>query len=794
MLHNGTFRLYFGTLIFLGLLGAEIRGQENAIYTVYQDYFQSDRKTVHLHLNKTVFTKGEPIWFATYVYNQTKNAVSQESEYVYVDLLNTAGEVIDSKTVLYAPDAGHNNFFLDGTLEAGPYFLQAYTAAMPYFEEDDSSVYPIKVVDLNTGFNPVHQEENGYKSDSVNVSLKIEGNQLIENVFGTCAVRLWTNKGNPFIPDSVGLFKGSGQKIRDIAIDALGIGVFSLVPSKRETLEIKVFYGASRTSLAIPKPVTHGYSISVDKNPNKKQVNIGIHTNGYTPHRRDSLVLLLHKDGNMVPFPLKNPSRANNQVILPYDIIYPGINGLTLIQGKNTILAERHFYKEPSSFPQKPQIVRAVQHGDSIRIFWKTGKSPSTKTPPRLSLSIRPKGHLPEPLRKNMFFTTILAPYFKDGEWQALKDIDITSNKDVYNLDRAMFFAEPKYKWPTLLNPNLHIPVEASPNSTILGHVNAKGPTKDSLAVLLFSPENGLFMTTKVSNTGSFKFENILVSKKSDLLFTLLTKEGNPVKGYFAIHSQSRPHYFRHRYVPKKVERENPKAAKTKTISNPPKRIVELEEVTVVQKKLKYQDLFKDYYGFRPDSHPGLKTLEDFIIRQGYAPIFVDIHYEDPRRAGSPQLAKIGCGYTFPAVVVNGRSSGYIMEFSDLRMEMIDEIYFNSGSFKCSNGIFVVMTKEAYGLQKTPYHLQVTKKYNVTSGYDYPEEFTRPHYLSTHSMVFKNFGIVAWYPLLLGNEKGTMAINIPNDGLDRLSIFVEGWNGNGHFMTRDITLDLTQPQ
>ncbi|CAN0596187.1 unnamed protein product, partial [Ectocarpus sp. 12 AP-2014] len=138
----------------------------------YEAYFKSDRKTVHLHLNKSTFITGEHIWFSSYVFNQMKNLPSKEDEYIYVNLIDKKGEVIASKTILFKNGSGKGDFLLNEYLETGNYFIQAYTSNMQNFEEDESTVYPIQIKNIASGKTAIPELHTN--RDSLHITIAAE--------------------------------------------------------------------------------------------------------------------------------------------------------------------------------------------------------------------------------------------------------------------------------------------------------------------------------------------------------------------------------------------------------------------------------------------------------------------------------------------------------------------------------------------------------------------------------------------------------------------------------------------
>jgi hypothetical protein len=88
------------------------------------------QEKVHIHTDKSVYVAGEKIWYRAYVVDAILNRPSYASRYVYVELVNPAGEVVSRDKIRPVDSMFHNNVNLAEDLAEGTYIVRSYTNFM----------------------------------------------------------------------------------------------------------------------------------------------------------------------------------------------------------------------------------------------------------------------------------------------------------------------------------------------------------------------------------------------------------------------------------------------------------------------------------------------------------------------------------------------------------------------------------------------------------------------------------------------------------------------------------------
>jgi len=139
--------ILFALLTFLVHLTSAQVDKKNQLQNTYTSYFSLERENIHLHLNKNVFILEEPIWFEAYIYNKDTNKPAINSVNIFVALYNENGEEISKKLFFAQNGVVSGTIDLNSEVQAGQYYLRAYTNWMNNFPEDESFVsLPISVI------------------------------------------------------------------------------------------------------------------------------------------------------------------------------------------------------------------------------------------------------------------------------------------------------------------------------------------------------------------------------------------------------------------------------------------------------------------------------------------------------------------------------------------------------------------------------------------------------------------------------------------------------------------------
>ncbi|MEM8926909.1 MAG: hypothetical protein AAGC45_01805 [Bacteroidota bacterium] len=758
----------------------------------YKGYFKTDRKSVHLHLNKTVFLTGENIWFSAYIFNHSQNLPSREKEYIYIDLIDSEGKVLVQKTILFGNGKGNGELFLANSIRSGLYFLQAYTASMQNFEEDDSTKYPVLINNYSTNdfTNYDYKKETGRPI----VQIAPEGGNLLAGVFTKCTVRSINSLGTALVPDSAIVLENHVKHITKIKLDSNGFSTFSIIPDLGKKYDLQLFKDGRIISKPLPTVQESGVTFSVARNPYKNELAVQVYdTRTLKEGESNGLYFIIHKDQNIVDVPIgKFATKEKFEFKISYDLLLEGINEFTVVDSYGKIHASRLFFHRSELSPKKFAIDNRDRKSDSIELSVKLLNN-SIGANQNLSVSILPGETRSQRFRKKALFALQLEPYFPSPEWRYLWCKEIDSFKDLDFMDQITLLAKSKYDWKTILNKNLSIPESNYYAGAIEGVVEPRNISTKPKVVLLYSKTNELLMNADVVD-GKFSFRELVLEKGSILNLSLIGTDGKPHKANFSYVIKPVIENFRHRFSTADIHKSEEFNEELSQIYRISSETQQLDEVTVTAEKLKYQRFFPSYFGIKVDSTIGMNTLKDFVRKLGFYPILVNPKGRD-RRAGTLQMAtrSIRCGTIFPAIIFNGVYDEYFSPYEDIRMEYIDEVYWDRPGIGACKALLVVFTNEKYLIRPKPDSQITSKEIIIARGFDNPQPFKRPQYFETDNTSFKHFGVLGWESSLPGFNDDMLKFKIPVENEEKIMVVIEGYSDSGKIISENHLIALNKP-
>lgn len=97
---------------------------------------QALAEKVYLQIDNDVYTTNKTIWFKAVLVNAVTHKTNNTSGVLYVDLVDSANRIVESKLVKISEGIGSGFFDLDRSFEEGTYMIRAYTEWNKNFEND----------------------------------------------------------------------------------------------------------------------------------------------------------------------------------------------------------------------------------------------------------------------------------------------------------------------------------------------------------------------------------------------------------------------------------------------------------------------------------------------------------------------------------------------------------------------------------------------------------------------------------------------------------------------------------
>lgn len=292
------------------------------------------QEKVFLQTNKSYYFPGETIWMKAWC--ALDGAPSYLSRILYVDLVNTRGEMIAKK--MYRLDSLGStpaDIEVPTQIKSGNYTLNAYTLWMLNFPQ---FIYQKNIFIYNAANYQPAPAANG-----INIHFFPEGGDLIAGVKNRVAFTA-TNKKGWAISIQGEVTDNTGKKVAGFITEHDGMGAFEMETEAGKT------YTAT---------ITNGFNTQ-HKLPAVKEEGVGLRVENANPNR--AFVLLSRAEKNKEKYGLlKVVAQMYNQMVFKADLNFdegqmaapvpkknlpPGIMQVTVFDARNNPLAERLVFIE----------------------------------------------------------------------------------------------------------------------------------------------------------------------------------------------------------------------------------------------------------------------------------------------------------------------------------------------------------------------------------------------------------------------------------------------------------------
>jgi len=176
---------------------------------------QYPQEKIYLHLDRPSYFVGEDIWFKAYLLNSPIPNCN-----IYIELLNSSGDVIDKKINWAQNGLAYGDFHLNDSLTSGLYQIRAYTNWMRNF--DDSWFFRKDIIIWNRRDKSVDPFIAELKSKDINLQFLPEGGTLVANMKNRVAFKA-VDKNGKGISVQGEIIDDNGNKIIDFKSGCKGM-------------------------------------------------------------------------------------------------------------------------------------------------------------------------------------------------------------------------------------------------------------------------------------------------------------------------------------------------------------------------------------------------------------------------------------------------------------------------------------------------------------------------------------------------------------------------------------------
>lgn len=762
----------------------------------YDNYFEMPRESLHLHLNKSSYLRGEHVWFQGYAYDRQSQNLSDDVRNVELRVYNNAGQMLDKQLLLAIDGKFFGQVEIDSTYADGNYYLKAETNWMKNFEEEYVHVQQFEV--LKTDEKIGRQANSSY-----DLQILPEGGQLVNNLRSNIALKL-INQNGLGVKFRAQLFE-DGTQVNSTVSNQFGHAVMSITPKSDKTYNLVATLPKDdvlEQQITDIKP--YGQVLSINNLRQEETIiSVGSHMPEGFDYAENSFEMLLHREGERITFPIKltNENTVTTKV-LDKEYLFDGVNTFTLLYNGKPV-AERLVFNRSTIISSSDDIeLTEVRHTQKDSMSLKL-TMPYLNESAFMSVSVLPKHTIAYQKNNNIVSSFLLEPFVNGfiedkGHYfitpDAGKDLDL----DLLLLTQGWS----KYSWDNIYNNTPDLAFERKDGLRQVIDFQQGLPRK-AKQVLIY---NTIYNEEQVIDVADINLNTIVLDNRypfigEDLEFSYVTKTTKLKQPLVYINTQLSLYdenlnqaYFQPSIsIQRDIKLE---ASSNRLYANFFTGEV-LDEVEVQGKKYEAKFL-SEIYGNVWFPHREKIDRETAI----QYPLLVDyLRVKCPRggrvvlngqhfNRNMPTFDRLSG--SFNTRFVGNRGSNAIMNNpgnlsiinDQTRTDEIETVQCGSmgfGSFGGRNGGGVIELK--YRISplrggKLNYKLPYIKK-EIKDGFTAPKVFYNPEYTFYNTKAYQQIGTIHWEPNLTLDANKAYYLDMLDTGLEEFTLYIEGVTEKG---------------
>ena len=748
------------------------------------NYYQFERENIHLHLNKTTYLSNEIIWFKGYILDKKTNALNIGTTNVYVALYNSEGKEFLNQLFFATNGTVEGQIELNTTLESGIYYLHVYTNYMNNFEEDESSLHEIEII------NPKHiGSPKKIGNNKTTVQIHYEGGKLLYDCDNPIVITIKDCQNKGIELENIKVLDEKQKLITTFSTNKNGYGKFILPKTKNEIYTIVSQNTTYPFSEKLQRPIQEGFNLILDNYTNPEVYMVEIRANAETLKKYDNeeLFLLIQKDRATRFITFKIQKNVALKFTLDKKNFFEGVNTLRLIDKNLNQISERILYKKENT-NSIIDVVNVSKVKDSVRI-----KAKVSDKNINFSISALPK-QSSQNLNNSIYKTLSFDNYLKykiDGN--LLDNAETTPAE----FDLFLIANTSKYDWNSILTKapdDTKYEFENGIDLTI--KFDKSNMTKFTNRLKIFTT-NGITEIANLQSESEFNYKNILALDSLAIYYTFPEKPDYSSK-IVAFHT---------------LKKNTSKFNKLNTtdfskcllsysdsnsnfIYEDSAKTTELKDVEVVQnvkEKLRYNNLpttsSAKAYKITETVSDTYKDVLSFIASHEYD-VVIDGTYVQIKTRNKRSFL----GNMFPIVMLNNTRVTNNSELLNLKLIDVDEIYVNNRGAGLGtegmNGVISIFTKRTPTFNPLP-EVKKSNFFYITNGFKNVLPFFISSELQSQShAVLKEYGTLDFTRKVDSNDDGTFEYVIPHYNNEQIYLTLQGVDTSGKLYYQNIAVEI----
>ncbi|MFC5627237.1 TonB-dependent receptor plug domain-containing protein [Algoriphagus winogradskyi] len=346
------------------------------------------QEKVYLHLDRPNYSAGETIWFKVYLTAGSYHEPSLFSNTIYVELINSSGEVIQQDQLFSREGFAAGQLELDESLPSGNYLVRSYTNWM---RNADEAYFFHKQIKIWNTQDPIN---NALSDETIALQFFPEGGNLINGIMSKVGFKAIGMDGLGKVVSGK-VYEGE-KEVATFESNQFGMGVFALMPKegKKYTATIE----NSQEIVTLPKALDSGIILSVTNSPTTADLLVKVQASENSTLQ--TVYLLAQTRGIVCASSQADLSKKVSFTRIPKKEFPSGIAQITVLDEAGNPLAERLVF---------------IDHQDQMTITASMDKS-VYKPRERVQIDIEAKDKEGNPVAANMSLSVV------DGSQVALSE------------------------------------------------------------------------------------------------------------------------------------------------------------------------------------------------------------------------------------------------------------------------------------------------------------------------------------------------------------------------------------
>lgn len=514
-----------------------IRGKQDSLSarvsrSLQRWYRKYPEEKIFVHTAQDMYSSGETIWYK--VYAMAYGKPSAISGVVYVQLSDTAGNVIAQNKLQLADGLAHGDISIDPKLKSGWYKLTAFTSWMMNFDRD---AYYIQKIYVHNAASPGRVAESGETlKKNYHIEFFPEGGDLVNGSIARVAFKAYGDDGAPAKVTGT-VTDMSGNVVANLLTAHDGMGDFTIEPAAGQVYTAAVkFPDGTRQALTLPGVNAEGLALQVKQADGAIKLRVALST--AKKGMRACLLTAVQNSGIVNTFPLQIAD-GFNEFKLPGDGFSTGILRLTLFDENGLPVAERLLFinkHDLTTSGVKAGTLSFSAHGaNAFSVAIKDDAGRPVKMD--LSVSVTDGGVFNEDAAQNIYSALLLSPelkgdiynpgyYFKNQDDSLARQLDLvmlTNGWRRFSWQKILDNQEQPLKFPAERSLYLAGMVENYKAQHTNGELNIK--------LLVFNHDSTKFMGYATPDSaGRFILRDFNHSGLSDVYLQPVGKKGHILK------------------------------------------------------------------------------------------------------------------------------------------------------------------------------------------------------------------------------------------------------------------------